>query len=230
MNGCRSVSKQTTSTPFRMNTYPKPQGGTPARGNALRYIPVYNLPMADIFDLTSEPIRQSLAETIAWCSSQQLNIAVDETDDTQNRRLLANRGMELMDRARRESNRFWNRVLRRDYSHSTLWKEGLRLVREADIASVLPQLRQQLRSDTLRPSKSLGQLQTNVERENVVRSVIAARSRLVQPTQEIIDAYEGRFLLYVPEENCSDGASEHASTGFFDEDDAPPWDTWVAFS
>ena len=29
MNTCESVSKQTTSSPFRMNTYAKPGGGTP---------------------------------------------------------------------------------------------------------------------------------------------------------------------------------------------------------
>jgi len=43
-------------------------------------------------------------------------------------------------------------------------------------------------------------------------------------------ALEGKFLLYVPEENVSDGASELFSLGFFDENDAPPWDTWIAFS
>jgi len=32
------------------------------------------------------------------------------------------------------------------------------------------------------------------------------------------------------EENLADGAAKHPSKGFFDVDNTPPWDTWVAFS
>ena len=36
----------------------------------------------------------------------------------------------------------------------------------------------------------------------------------------------GRLLLYEPMETVSDGAAEASSRGFFDAEDAPPWDTW----
>lgn len=36
----------------------------------------------------------------------------------------------------------------------------------------------------------------------------------------------GRLLLYEAMETVLDGAAEAASHGFFDTEDAPPWDTW----
>lgn len=36
----------------------------------------------------------------------------------------------------------------------------------------------------------------------------------------------GRLLLYEAMETVSDGAAEAVSHGFFDSEDAPPWDTW----
>ena len=38
------------------------------------------------------------------------------------------------------------------------------------------------------------------------------------------------MLNYFPAENLADGASEVASLGFFDGENAPPWDTWVEYS
>jgi len=39
----------------------------------------------------------------------------------------------------------------------------------------------------------------------------------------------GRLLIYIPEENLADGAAKYTSRGFFDDDNVPPWDIWVAF-
>jgi len=39
--------------------------------------------------------------------------------------------------------------------------------------------------------------------------------------------HRGRLLLYLPDENLSDGAAQYASKGFFDVQNVPPWDTWV---
>jgi hypothetical protein len=36
----------------------------------------------------------------------------------------------------------------------------------------------------------------------------------------------GRLLAYFPVQTITDGASRAGSFGFFDVDDAPPWDTW----
>lgn len=39
----------------------------------------------------------------------------------------------------------------------------------------------------------------------------------------------GRLLVYFPTPPFSRGAARTASGGYFDERDAPPWDTWVAY-
>lgn len=33
--------------------------------------------------------------------------------------------------------------------------------------------------------------------------------------------------MYFPDEEINDGAAEYDSGGFFDQHDAPPWDTWL---
>jgi len=38
----------------------------------------------------------------------------------------------------------------------------------------------------------------------------------------------GDLLLYLPDQQLADGAAEQASAGFFDTDNTPPWDSWVA--
>jgi hypothetical protein len=40
---------------------------------------------------------------------------------------------------------------------------------------------------------------------------------------------QGRFLVYYPEAELSDGAAEVASQEFFDVYNAPPWGTWVGY-
>lgn len=40
----------------------------------------------------------------------------------------------------------------------------------------------------------------------------------------------GRLLLYDPMETVTDGAAAASSRGFFDVEDAPPWDTWFWYA
>lgn len=39
----------------------------------------------------------------------------------------------------------------------------------------------------------------------------------------------GRLLVFDPGHTLSDGAARVESEGYFDDDNVPPWDTWVAF-
>ncbi|MDA0179346.1 hypothetical protein OJ997_03475 [Solirubrobacter phytolaccae] len=41
------------------------------------------------------------------------------------------------------------------------------------------------------------------------------------------DLHDGRLLVFAPDETLSDGAAEEATLGFLDEDNTPPWDTWI---
>jgi hypothetical protein len=52
------------------------------------------------------------------------------------------------------------------------------------------------------------------------------RSATTPPVEAAIAQEQGRLLLYDPLETVVDGAAEAASRGFFDPEDAPPWDTW----
>jgi hypothetical protein len=49
------------------------------------------------------------------------------------------------------------------------------------------------------------------------------------PTAPAIDLATGALLMYYPGLNLFDGAAEVVSAGFFDSDNIPAWDTWVAF-
>jgi len=40
---------------------------------------------------------------------------------------------------------------------------------------------------------------------------------------------ESKLLLYAHLETVSDGAAEAGSSGFYDVEDAPPWDTWFSY-
>lgn len=73
-------------------------------------------------------------------------------------------------------------------------------------------------------------------RDSYVRameSINATRSALIT-TRSINDATvagsRGRILRYEPLETVSDGASAASSLGFFDMEDAPPWDIWFLYS
>jgi len=46
------------------------------------------------------------------------------------------------------------------------------------------------------------------------------------PTRDLCG---GRLLVYWPDMDLADGAAEAESRGFFDVNNCPPWDTWVAF-
>jgi hypothetical protein len=64
----------------------------------------------------------------------------------------------------------------------------------------------------------------NANRSTLLR---AANIHVVDPA---VAESKGRLLLYEPLETVTDGASESCSRGFFDIEDAPPWDTWFLYS
>lgn len=70
-------------------------------------------------------------------------------------------------------------------------------------------------------------------RQNV-EQLAAKRASLVQSQnlplrQATHPLTEGRILAYFPEETLSDGAAEVATDGFFDWDNRAAWDTWLVY-
>jgi hypothetical protein len=99
----------------------------------------------------------------------------------------------------------------------------------------LAPLSHQLRSPVLKPSLEIGEGFDEAAREAAISGVIALRSQHLATEgaldqERILSARTGRILLYQPAENVADGASQAASLGFFDGNDAPPWDTWIHYA
>ncbi len=43
------------------------------------------------------------------------------------------------------------------------------------------------------------------------------------------DLGDGKLLIYFPNDDLACGTAEHETAGFFDVNNVPPWDTWVAY-
>lgn len=65
----------------------------------------------------------------------------------------------------------------------------------------------------------------------IVRSVMSRRRYYFSELNKTpaTSLAKGRLLVYWPNGNLADGASANETNGFFDVDNIPPWDTWVAY-
>ena len=71
--------------------------------------------------------------------------------------------------------------------------------------------------------------QSAINAINTNRSALV-RDRNIKVAVPAMAESKGRLLLYEPLETVTDGASASSSRGFFDIEDAPPWDTWFLYS
>jgi hypothetical protein len=51
----------------------------------------------------------------------------------------------------------------------------------------------------------------------------------VHETTDVPDTLGGRLLVYFPDADLADCAAMSESGGFFDQNNVPPWDTWISF-
>lgn len=185
--------------------------------------------MLGLFDLNRPDLQRSLKDAILWCADRQLTATPADDEEIRRRRELMDRAQELLQGAIVESRSLLNRIRHRNYMELSKYKRGTELVSQANPVS-FTSFTKRLRSPGLQPSVSL----TRAENPGfIVQSVISRRAALVNElTHMKISAYraEGRLMSYWPEENLACGGAEYASVGFFDVDNTPPWDTWVAFS
>jgi hypothetical protein len=182
--------------------------------------------------------KRRLNETISWCSSQELISDPVENARIVQRRAMSRRAAELMGSAYRifplyERSTWisrlmaWSKIRRA----TSIKIEAERLMAAADPGSIVPPLRHQLRSEVLRPfAQDLAR--SGADHASIVAQVAEARSEDLRQSgkgsnSQSPDLCNGRLLLFAPEDNLSDGAAEYASMGFFDEENVPPWDTWI---
>jgi hypothetical protein len=150
--------------------------------------------MGDSFDRKSEAVCQPLAETKAWCGKQKITASVEEKDDVKHRRALGQQVGQLIRCALMESNGLWNRIFRRNYTDTRLWRKAMEMYRQADLSSIAP-LEAQLRTPSLRPKTSLGEVRIATDRQELVCSVVVRRSELVHGQDCVVDGSEGKLLL-----------------------------------
>jgi hypothetical protein len=96
----------------------------------------------------------------------------------------------------------------------------------AEPRAVLDDARRALRSDDLRPPglpRARAAMVTDA-----LRLRASALRAAPPPASTHADLHGGRLLVYFPECSLCDGAAEAASHGFFDAENTPPWDLWVA--
>jgi hypothetical protein len=177
-------------------------------------------------DFQSEPFRQSLAATVAWCALQ--SVVPEDPDLTLTRRTLYEQSEQQMREARESATRGW---LHRKVTETKQWRQAMALLK--DVRDSLGPLEGRLRSSALKPSFALDDFGTNAPWAEAVAEVTNKRSRLlneISPQEGAGSSISGRLLLYWPDENLADGAAEYSSNGFFDVNNVPPWDIWVDFS
>jgi hypothetical protein len=187
--------------------------------------------MALEFDLDNPALKQSLDETIVWCSRPQLAATSAEAADLKRSVRLVEEARELMREAYGEAQLFWDRLVRRDYRRMSKWQRGADLMAEA--TSSAASYVKQLRTAVLEPYLPLEEVRTRGQCEHIVHTLVMKRAELlskIEVFQGNPDRSQGRLLIYCPEQNLADGAAEYNSCGFFDSNNSPPWDTWIAFS
>jgi hypothetical protein len=102
--------------------------------------------------------------------------------------------------------------------------ELLQACREAEAWCAFKSVGPAYRAEVLRPSVS--ELPAVDELHNVLET-IRRRRRDLLASNPIPQSTCGRLLACEFNSSIASGESEHASGGFFDIDDRPPWDTWV---
>ena len=82
----------------------------------------------------------------------------------------------------------------------------------------------QLRTPALRPV--LSAMLTSEELTAALEELIGKRRKLLDPWGPTTFP-DGRLIVCEMNEAISSGESEAVTSGFFDVDDRPPWDTWI---
>jgi hypothetical protein len=177
-------------------------------------------------DFSSEQFQSSLADTVVWCKMKAIGMDADSDDIRQRHALYAQSEQQWEEAQETLKQRRW---LGRKITDTKQWQNAMALLRQ--IRDSLGPMNGKLRSPDLKPSFGLDEFGDDALWAKAVAEVVARRSRLAAVTSaEKRDVNVGGLLLYSPSENLACGAAEASSNGFFDGNNAPPWDIWVDFS
>jgi hypothetical protein len=101
--------------------------------------------------------------------------------------------------------------------------------RELDPSTILRDSRLEDRSVGVRVGAIRESYGHTVKAINELRSTFLLHAHLELPGFTVAQT-KGKLLRYEPLETVTDGTSELSSHGFFNSEDAPPWDTWFLSS
>ena len=89
-----------------------------------------------------------------------------------------------------------------------------------------------LRSEILKPNENIWGYQTNMKfvESEVNKLVTRRRDRLDTTTKNVKQELKGRILCFYPWISLKDAVASVASYGYIDEEDFPPWDTWICYA
>ena len=162
--------------------------------------------------MNTHDFNQRLRETISWCLSQEIVGEPHEDEDIVHRRELNREGAGLLskaykmlapyERASRISRWIARRAIRRA---AEIRRQGEQLMATANVGSIVPPLRHQLRSETLRHlAESLATVGT--DHAAIVGRVADRRSQLLRSSSTHLDSsisglHGGRLLVFALEEN-----------------------------
>jgi hypothetical protein len=195
---------------------------------------IYTSEMLRPFNLNSEAVERSFAETVRWCVALEISISAEDVRNTSCRdRLFTEANSSRLSIADKSRPR-WKWLRQRRPETKLEWRRSVTDIMSKACSIPFATFSYQLRTPEFMSDESLGKVLGREKEERIVNTAIAKRSeRLTRLSGSEIPQTSndgGRLLLYSPEENVADGASQHASAGFFDVYDTPPWDTWVSYS
>ena len=168
--------------------------------------------------------QRSLTETIVWCTGLPIENDPYETPEVRLRRELGSKAGEMYRRAHLSN---WPEFIKK-----IQYRRARGMFARSRLQEIAP-LDGQLRSFPLQPMRFLPRQSVEEHRE-IVNAVVMRRAAILQsearvPINPGSELKAGRLLLFAPSETLSDGAARYASKGFFDDDNVPAWDTWIAY-
>lgn len=94
---------------------------------------------------------------------------------------------------------------------------------------------EQARSQRTFPDYNEFLRKTPQQRQQTIEQLALQRAALLQErTIPLLPSAEplryGRLLAFSPDNTLSDGAANFNTDGFFDDDNIPPWDTWIWYA
>lgn len=189
--------------------------------------------LVNVHDPYSVEHRQlRLVETTAWCALQKLQNNPPESEDVKRRRALGERAANHAFAAHQlEAASPFKWVTRGKVKK--MKDEASQMYADARLHEIRP-LAQQLRTPALGRFAGFETNQPADQRTAIVETLCDARATLLREaaaavSSAAVDLAGGRLLRYDYDCNVKDGAAAYDSKGFFDDESAPPWDTWVCY-